>query len=121
MRSRKRLKKRMVAAQPNKLHGSTVKHGWGNLLIWRCMSTNGVGELYCTSSIINLQMYYNLNLLSLHTLGHQHFQHDNDSRHSSKVTAAFLRKNKVEVLQWPIISPNLRLTECVWGILKKRK
>ncbi len=35
------------------------------------------------------------------------FQHDNDPKHTSKATVGFLKKNRVKVIQWPSISPDL--------------
>ncbi|CAI9536080.1 unnamed protein product [Staurois parvus] len=32
--------------------------------------------------------------------------HDNDPIHTSEVTVAFLKKNRVKVIQWPSISPD---------------
>lgn len=38
-------------------------------------------------------------------------QHDNDLKHSSKSTTEWLKKKRVEALQWPSQSPDLGLTE----------
>ncbi len=39
------------------------------------------------------------------------FQHDNDPKHTSKATVGFLKKNRVKVIQWPSISPDLNPIE----------
>ena len=41
---------------------------------------------------------------------------DNDTKHTSKVVAKWLKDNKVKVLEWPSQRPNLNL----WAELKKR-
>ena len=38
----------------------TVKHGGGSIMIWGCMTADGVGEMFIYESSINSQKYINV-------------------------------------------------------------
>ena len=74
----------------------TVKHDGGSVLIWGCMSAQGVGHLHFNEGIVNAGMYCDIlqkkMLSSLRRIGRGAvFQH-NDPKHNAEKTTAFLQR-----------------------------
>ncbi len=90
----------------------TVKHGCESVMVWGCMSAAGTGELQFIEGTMNANMYCDIlkqsMIPSLRRLGRRAvFQHDNDPKHTSKMTTALLKKLRVKVIFWPGVSwPN---------------
>ncbi|KAI4875011.1 hypothetical protein NFI96_001075 [Prochilodus magdalenae] len=103
----------------------TVKHGGGGIMLWGCLSAHGTGRLHCIKERRTGAMYCEIlgnNLLpSVRALKMGRgwvFQHDNDPKHTARITKEWLRKKHIKVLEWPSQSTELNPIEILWRELK---
>ena len=93
----------------------TVKFGGGNIMVWGCMSWEGVGRMAEVEGRMNANQYVDIleeNLLpSIQESGIPQedliFQQDNDPKHTSKLASRWFKDNGIELLDWPAQSPDL--------------
>jgi hypothetical protein len=105
-----------------------IKHGGGSLMVWGCITSQGVGRLHRIDGIMTGQSYIEilkeayLGTLKDHKLkcsgkSTPIFQQDNDPKHCSKVAEAWFTKKRVCQLPWPPSSPDMNIIEHVWNQL----
>ncbi|KAI4890262.1 hypothetical protein NFI96_014033 [Prochilodus magdalenae] len=75
----------------------TVKHGGGSIMLWRCVSAHGTGRLHCIKERMTGAMYCEYLGNNLHPSVRALkmgcgwvFQHDNDPKHTARITKEWL-------------------------------
>jgi len=101
-----------------------VKHP-GNVMVWGCMSSKGLGHLIFIDGKVNSAEYQRILTEGLlptieDTFMRQHciFQHDLAPAHASKSSKIWLANQQLDVLPWPANSPDLNPIENVWRDIK---
>ena len=107
------------------LYGEEPKVPKISIMIWGCITSNGVGTLYMTEENINAVHYLNIldeNLwpvmLKEFPAGDGVFQQDNASVHTAHIIRDFMREGNIKMLPCPVKSPDLNIIKNLWFMLK---
>jgi transposase len=105
-----------------------VKHGGGSIMVWGCITARGVGRLCRIDGTMTAVKY--TEILEDGLLGTLQdrkmrssdfiFQHDNDPKHTSRHTKAWLSNHNLQVLPWPANSPDMNIIENLWEYLDRK-
>ncbi|KAJ1302343.1 hypothetical protein OPQ81_001158 [Rhizoctonia solani] len=105
-----------------------VKHGGGNIMVWGCITAEGVGQLHHIEGRLTAIRYTEiledklLETFREHSLPpcHTIFQHDNDPKHTAIHTRNWITEHRLSLLPWPANSPDMNPIENVWDYLDRQ-
>lgn len=102
----------------------TTKYGAGSIMVWGCISYNGVVALRRVDGTLDSPGYVRMLTPLVRVLRGRGrssitFQHDGAPPHTARATERFLRANGITLLPWVAQSPDANVIEHVWAKLQR--
>ena len=102
--------------------------GGGSVHVWAGITQFNKTNLVILNGNVNARRYIDnvLRPVALPFLHQNHrrgnfiYQHDNAPAHTARLTVNFLAANRVQVLDWPPLSPDMSPIEHLWDELDRR-
>ena len=97
-----------------------------SVIIWGCITYNGIGTLCFAEGNINAEKYINIIDTNLWPVIARHFpqdnyvfQDDNAPVHRAHTVREYIQENNINHMEWPAQSPDLNAIENCWWKLKR--